>query len=171
MDRAVQVLEAAVGMNGQDLEARSRLGAAYAQAGRTADAERTFKAVLDLDPDSVEALANLGVLYLRTGRGDEALAALRRAVAADPSHTGARNTLAVAYARAGDLSRAVDEWRQVAALRPDDPDILYNLGTALLQLNRPAEARPVLERFVLRAPPAYAEDVSRVREMLATLPR
>ena len=40
MDRAVQVLEAAVGMNAQDLEARSRLGTTYAQMGRVADAER-----------------------------------------------------------------------------------------------------------------------------------
>ena len=171
MDRAVQVLEAAVGLNGQDLEARSRLGAAYAQAGRAADAERTLTAILEIDPDSAEGLTNLGVLYLGTGRGDQAIAALQRAVVADPSLMGARNTLAVAYARSGDLSRAVDEWRQVAAMRPDDPDILYNLGTALLQLNRPAEARPVLERFVATAPPAYAEDVSRIRQMIAALPR
>ena len=57
------------------------------------------------------------------------------------------------------------------AVRPDDADILYNLGTALLQLNRPAEARPFLERFVQTAPPRYAGDIARVREMLATLPR
>jgi hypothetical protein len=54
---------------------------------------------------------------------------------------------------------------------PDDPDILYNLGTALLQLNRPAEARTVLERFVAVAPPRYAADVARVRQMIAQLPR
>lgn len=171
VDRSVQVLVAAVGMNAQDLEARSRLGTAYAQAGRSADAERTFRAVLEVDPDSAEALTNLGVLYLSTGRRDEAIAMLRRAIAADPSLTGARNTLAVAYARSGDLPRAVDEWRQIVAIRPDDADILYNLGTALLQLNRPQEARPVLERFIATAPPQYAEDISRVRELIGRLPR
>ncbi len=167
----MQVLEAAVGMNAQDLEARSRLGAAYAQAGRVADAERAFRAVLDIDPESAEALANLGVLYLRSGRREEAIATLRRAIAAEPALLGARNTLAVAYARSGDLARAVDEWHQIARVRPDDPDILYNLGTALLQLKRPAEARPVLERFVATAPPRYAADVARVRQLIAQLPR
>ncbi len=169
-DQSVQVLEAAVGLNGQDLEARSRLATAYAQAGRAADAERTFRAVLDVDPESADALTNLGVLYLGTGRREEAIATLRRAIAADPSLAGARNTLAVAYAQSGDLPRAVDEWRQVVALRPDDPQILFNLGTALVQLKRPAEARPVLERFVATAPPQYAEDIARVREMIARLP-
>jgi arylsulfatase A-like enzyme/Flp pilus assembly protein TadD len=171
VERSVQVLETAVGMNGQDLEARSRLGAAYAQAGRIADAERTFRAVLDVDPESAEALTNLGVLYLTTERRAEAIATLKRAIAAEPSMIGARNTLAVAYAQSGDLPHAVEEWRQIAAMRPDDPDILYNLGTALLQLDRPAEARPVLERFVATAPPRYAADVARVRQLIAQLPR
>jgi arylsulfatase A-like enzyme/Flp pilus assembly protein TadD len=166
VDRAVSVLEAAVGMNGQDLEARSRLGTAYAQAGRITDAERELKAVLDADPQSAETLTNLGVLYLSSGRLDDAIATLRRAVDADPGLTGANNTLAAAYARSGDLPRAVDEWRRLAERRPDDPDILYNLGTALLQLNRPTEARPFLERFISVAPPHYAKDVERVRQLL-----
>lgn len=170
VDRSVAVLEAAVGMNAQDLEARSRLGAAYAQAGRAADAERTLRAVLDADPESAETLTNLGVLYLATGRRDEAIGTLGRAIAADPSLVGARNTLAVAYAQGGDLQRATDEWRQIAGMRPDDPDVLYNLGTALLQLNRPAEARPVLERFVAVAPDRYAADVRRLRQLLTQLP-
>jgi tetratricopeptide (TPR) repeat protein len=169
-DRSVAVLEAAVAMNSHDLEARNRLGAAYAQAGRAADAERTFRAVLDIDPDSPETLSNLGVLYLSTGRREQAIAILRQAITADPSSAGARNTLAVAYARSGDLPRAVEEWRQVVAIRPDDPDALYNLGTALLQLDRRAEARPVLEQFIAKAPPRYAGDVARVRQMIASLP-
>ena len=169
-DRAVTVLEAAVGMNSQDLETRNRLGAAYAQAGRAADAERTFRAVLEVDRGSAETLTNLGVLYLSTGRREDAVSVLRQAIAADPSIAGARNTLAVAYARSGDLPRAVEEWRQVVAIRPDDPDVLYNLGTALLQLDRPAEARPVLEQFIAKAPPRYAADVARVRQMIASLP-
>ncbi len=169
-DRSVAVLEAAVGLNSQDLEARNRLGAAYAQAGRAADAERTFRAVLEVDPDSAETLTNLGVLYLGTGRRDEAVRTLQQAIAVDPSVAGARNTLAVAYARSGDLPRAVEEWRQVVARRPDDPDVLYNLGTALLQLDRPAEARPVLEQFIAKAPPRYAADVARVRQMIGSRP-
>ena len=169
MDRAVQVLEAAVGMNAQDLEARSRLGATYAEMGRIADAERVFRAVLAEDPQSPEALTNLGVLYLRTNRLEEATASLRQALAADPTLTGASNALAVALARSGDLSGAVDQWQRLIEKQPDNPDLLYNLGTALLTLQRPAEARPVLERFIATAPPRYAADVERVRRIVTKL--
>ena len=87
------------------------------------------------------------------------------AVGASVAHE-LRNALAVAYARSGDLPRAVEEWRQVTLKRPDDPDALYNLGTALLQLGRPDEARPVLQRFIEVAPPRYAKDVAEVRDMI-----
>jgi arylsulfatase A-like enzyme/Tfp pilus assembly protein PilF len=171
LDRSVQVLEAAVGMNGQDLEARSRLATTYARMGRAADAERAFRAVLDADPQAPEALTNLGVLYLGTNRLPEAIATLEKAVAADPGLGGANNALAVAYARAGDLPKAVPVWQRLLAAQPDNPDLLYNLGTALLRLERPREARPVLERFIAVAPPQYAADVARLRDVLERLPR
>jgi arylsulfatase A-like enzyme/tetratricopeptide (TPR) repeat protein len=167
-DRSAQVLEAAVQMNPQDLEARNRLGTTYARMGRADDAERAFRTVLEADPNSGEALTNLGVLYLATGRRDRAIATLRDALAADPGLAGARNTLAVAYARSDDLDAAVTEWRTLLEAQPDNADVLYNLGTALLQLGRAAEAKPYLERFVAVAPPAYAADVARVRQMIAS---
>jgi arylsulfatase A-like enzyme/Flp pilus assembly protein TadD len=166
LDRSAAVLEAAIKMNPQDLEAKNRLGMTYARMGRNADAESIFREALEMDRQSAETLTNLGVLYLMTGRRDRAIATLRDAIAADPGIVGARNTLAVAYAKAGDLTRAVDEWRQILALRPDDPDVLYNAGTALLQLDRRAEAEPLLERFIAAAPPRYAEDVARVKQIL-----
>jgi len=170
-DRSAAVLEAAVQMNVQDLEAKNRLGTTYARMGRADDAERMFRAVLAVDPRSGEALTNLGVLYLATNRQDAAIAALRSALAADPALAGARNTLAVAYARSGNLEGAVSEWQTILAAQPDHADVLYNIGTALLQLGRPQEAVPYLERFIAVAPPAYANDVSRVRQMITSARR
>ena len=161
MDRAVQVLEAAVGMNAQDLEARSRLGAAYAQMGRIADAERVFRAVLDEDPQSAEALTNLGVCICGPAGARRRLPRCGEPSPPIPRHRRAQH----AGRRLRAIRRSSSAWTSGGGrrLRPDDPDILYNLGTALLKLNRPAEARPVLERFVAGAPPRYAADVARVR--------
>ena len=167
LDRSAAVLEAAVQMNPQDLEAKNRLGTTYARMGRAEDAERAFRAVLDVDPTSGEALTNLGVLFLTTNRRDQAVATLREALAADAGLVGARNTLAVAYARSGNLEGAVVEWRAVLQSQPENPDVLYNIGTALLQLGRSQEAIAYLERFVAAAPPTYAADVARVRQMIA----
>ena len=159
-------------MNAQDLEARSRLGAAYAQAGRVADAERTFRAVLDIDPESAEALdesrrpVSQDRAPRRGDRDAEASHRCRTGVAWRAQHAG-RCLRAI---RGSSRARSRSGVRS-PRVRPDDPDILYNLGTALLQLNRPAEARPVLERFVATAPPRYAADVARVRQLIAQLPR
>jgi arylsulfatase A-like enzyme/Tfp pilus assembly protein PilF len=166
-ERSAQVLEAAARMNPQDLEAKNRLGTTYARMGRAADAERAFRTVLEADPRSGEALTNLGVLYLATDRRDQAVTALKAALGADPGLAGARNTLAVAYAKSGNLAGAVEEWRALLQTQPENPDVLYNIGTALLQLGRAAEAVSYLDRFVAAAPPAYAADVARVRQMIS----
>jgi len=44
------------------------LGAAYARSGKNADAEREYKAAIELDSAAGEAHNNLAVLYLTTGR-------------------------------------------------------------------------------------------------------
>jgi arylsulfatase A-like enzyme/Tfp pilus assembly protein PilF len=171
LERSVAVLEAAVGMNGQDLEARNRLGTAYARMGRADEAEREFTRVLEEDPQSAEALTNLGILFLGINRAPAAIEVLRKAIAADPLARGASNALAAAYAKSGDLQQAVRLWRQLVEQRPDDADLLYNLGTALLQLKQPTEALPFLERFVAAAPPQYAADVDRIKRIIAELSR
>jgi len=55
------------------------LGAAYFRAGRTADAEREYKAALAANNSSGETHNNLAVLYLMTGRYDEADAEVKAA--------------------------------------------------------------------------------------------
>lgn len=48
------------------------LGSSYFRATRFSDAEKAFKATIDIDPKSGEAWNNLAALYLFTGRFDEA---------------------------------------------------------------------------------------------------
>jgi arylsulfatase A-like enzyme/Tfp pilus assembly protein PilF len=169
LDRSATVLEGAVKMNPTDLEALNRLGTTYARMGREADAEQAFRKALAIDAKSAETLTNLGVLFLTSGKRDEAIATLRQAITADPASLGARNTLAVVEAKSGHLEAAVDEWRRILELQPENPDVLYNAGTALLQLGRPQEAAPLLERFIASAPPRYADDVARVKQILASI--
>jgi Tfp pilus assembly protein PilF len=47
------------------------LGSAYFRAAQFADAEREYKAALDVDPRAGEAHNNLAVVYMETGRLDE----------------------------------------------------------------------------------------------------
>jgi tetratricopeptide (TPR) repeat protein len=55
------------------------LGSAHFRNGALADAEREYKAALEVKPALGEALQNLAVVYMLTGRLDEAEQALARA--------------------------------------------------------------------------------------------
>jgi len=48
------------------------LGAAYSRSGKLVDAEREYKAAIELDSSAGEAHNNLAVVYLTTGRIEEA---------------------------------------------------------------------------------------------------
>jgi tetratricopeptide (TPR) repeat protein len=55
------------------------LGSAYFRLGRLADAEREYKATIEVDSKTGEAHSNLAVVYLETGRYDEAEKAVKAA--------------------------------------------------------------------------------------------
>ena len=55
------------------------LGSAYFRSGKIADAEREYKATIEVDKNSGEALNNIAVVYLETNRIGEAEAAVKNA--------------------------------------------------------------------------------------------
>jgi tetratricopeptide (TPR) repeat protein len=71
---------------------------------------------------------------------------LQKMLADDPKDPFLRYALAMEYVTAGDLPGAVG---QLATLLADSPDYVpayQQRGQLLIQLGRPAEARPVLEQ-------------------------
>lgn len=65
-------------------------------------------------------------------------------------------TFGVAFYQNGYLDQAAETFRQVVALRPDDADAWYNLGTLSLRRNQSDQARQALEQTV-RLRPDYPE--------------
>ena len=54
--------------------------------------------------------------------------------------------------RRGEISSAIEKYRQIVAARPEQWDVLYLHGTALLQLARHAEAIEVFEKVAALRP-------------------
>ena len=69
-------------------------------------------------------------------------------MAYDTTQAQARERLerAIAAHERGDIHAALEAYRQILAIVPDHPVAQNLLGTGLLQLGRPAEAVPYLER-------------------------
>jgi tetratricopeptide (TPR) repeat protein len=174
--KAIALLE---GMPVEDVEALNGLGVAYGDAGRNADALRTFRRVLALDPTNGLAYQNLGSIELRQALGTSDAAAksalmrqaesdTRQAIAVDPQLADAYTTLGVLLSSTSRKGEAIDVWKKAVALDAGQFNALYNLWFELAQAGRREEASVYGRQFIANAPPAFfGPDVERVRQYLA----
>ena len=96
--------------------AHNNLGLLRQAAGQTTDAERHFRAAVELRPDWAGAVGNLGELLRQTGRIAEAEASLRRAADLDPAGVQARHNLATLLRETGRAAEA-RSWAFAVVLR------------------------------------------------------
>ena len=120
---------------------------AAAQAGRAREAVTLLEAAEREAPDWPELKVNLAAARSSAGDFNGAAAAARAALALNPSLDGARFNLGLALLKAGDPSGAA------VALAPyaneaAPPAVHAALGLAWMQLDRLAEAAPVLQRAI-----------------------
>jgi tetratricopeptide (TPR) repeat protein len=108
-DKAIEQLKVAVQLKPDWAEARTNLGAALLQSGKTALAEEQFKKAVSLEPTNYDANHNLAEFYVGSGKVTEALPLFERAYAIDPAAYDNGYDLALAEFQVGhaDKSRAV----------------------------------------------------------------
>jgi arylsulfatase A-like enzyme/Tfp pilus assembly protein PilF len=173
--KAIALLES---MSAEDVEALNGLGVAYGDAGRYADAARTFERVLALDATNGIALGNLASISLRQGLDaknpaqrdanlQRAESDARKAIAADPSLADAYTTLGVVLSTTGRKREAIDSWKHAVTLDREQFNALYDLWFELARAGRRDEAVQFGRRFVETAPSVFfASDIAEVRRYL-----
>lgn len=163
---AVTLLEDQRTAERPDTEALSALGIAYARSGRPDEALQVFDRVLAAAPDDAMAWQNAGAALLAAGDAARARERFEKAIAADPSLAAAYTGLGVAEGSAGRDEAAIAAWRKAIALDSREFDAMHNLARVLLRTH-PDEARPVVERFIREAPPAfYGRDIAELEALL-----
>ena len=120
---------------------------AAAQAGRASEAVALLEAAEREAPDWPELKVNLAAARSSAGDFTGAAAAARAALALNPSLDGARFNLGIALLKGGDPAGAA------VALAPyanqaAPPAVHAALGLAWMQLDRAADAAPVLQRSI-----------------------
>ena len=162
---AIKELQSALSLNEEDAELWNYLGASYWRNGEFDKAEECYNKALALDENYASAFNNLGSLYLSRQKPDQALAFFDRAIFFDPALASAYNGKAVALSLKGDLAAAVEFWKKAVDYEPGHRMALYNLGLALLKLNRGGEALPFLEKY-LKLSPADDPDRQKVIKLI-----
>jgi tetratricopeptide (TPR) repeat protein len=137
------------------------LGKVWYQRGYLQESERALRQVSDkIDPRiNAERYMLLAQLQMQQGRYDDAIAALENWHGAPDWTAYAQFNLGVALVRQGRLPEAIGYLDRVGQLNVRGEEMLalkdkanLALGFALLQAQRAAEARPILQRVRLEGP-------------------
>jgi tetratricopeptide (TPR) repeat protein len=125
---------------------------AVQKPGDLGQALEQYRAALAEKPADAELLAGVGQILVAMNKPSEAVPFLEKAVEAEPFSIVARFDLAVAFGRSGKLKEAVEQYETLARSGTADTRVHHNLGLALRQLGRNAEAAMAFEQATALAP-------------------
>jgi len=144
---------------------RANLAGEHFVRGEHEACVRHGERALELDPMEANAASNLGACLLNLGRLDKAGRAFTLAVTILPDDAGLWTNLAVYQRSSGQLEAAVVSLRDHAlAIAPDDPLANLLLGATYMDLRRPGDAVPYLERALPNLSGAHAKDAAMLLE-------
>ena len=126
----------------------------HQKAGRSAEAEAVYRAVLAVQPHNPTGCHNLGLILLNRREPDAAIALIRTAIASNPQVAAFHNTLGSALKARGRLADALAAYDEALRCDPADAIAHSNRGIALNLLARSAEAEAAF-REAIGARPAY----------------
>lgn len=128
VERAIGLIEKALGFDGSRPLYLRNLGEMCRQAGRLPDAITFGRRAVALDASDTQALYNLGVALGDAGKTDEAIGIYRRATELDPKHGLAFNNLGSALEAKGDKQAAKDCYQHAVDINAQHPEAQNNLG-------------------------------------------
>lgn len=131
------------------------LGTELVSAGQVDEGITYLLQFIKAQPDHtvvIPAREMLSSVYLNQNKLDLAAEQLRLLQARVPNHAGAHRLMGDVRLRLDDPAGAVTEYRESLRVRPEQADVLGNLGFALASLDRFDEAAAALRELVVLSP-------------------
>jgi predicted Zn-dependent protease len=151
---ALGELRVAVQTDPADPEAWALLGNAQFEAQRYEEAEKSYRAALELDRGSRPVRRSLAQLSVRRGRLPEAERLLRQLAGEAPRDPDLQLALGTLLASRGDLGGAKAAFGQALSAAPRHAAALYDLGRAYLRTGDLGGAQAAFQRLEVVAPHA-----------------
>ncbi len=161
--RALELLEAAIKQNPENMETRAALVAGYAATGNFSGAERHYQAGAAFEPENIEFRLTGAQLRISQGRLDEAVEVLASVTKQSPNNARARAWLGYVMELLGRPADAGRELQQAFASDPGDLTTRRFYSRWLLQYASTDDATAGLESMVA----LELEDSHRIHGQLA----
>ena len=125
---AIDQIERAIAIKGDDAEAHFNLALAQARQGKADQAVANFERAITIKSDYAAAHFNLGAVRAQQGRLDEAIGHFKRAIVIDPDDSEAHFNLGKARTQQGGLDEAIGHFERAVAANPDYAEAHSHLG-------------------------------------------
>lgn len=148
-DAAIVALQEAVKLSGGDAEMRLELGLMQRERGNPQDAVDNLKLVLRAEPGNTRAVLALGDALSSVGKHREALQNYQKAMKAGSEDVELQMKAAlIQLQQLNQLPQAVKGFRKVLEVAPNTAEAHYYLGYAYKDMDRAADARSSLQKFL-----------------------
>jgi len=138
-ERGVELIRAAITINGSIAEAHGHLGNGLRHLKLLNDALTSYDQAVALRPDFADAFYNRGIVLWELGRPEDALASYDRAIALKPGYATALNSRADARQSLGRFREALADYESVIALMPS-AESYFRRANTLIELRNFDEA-------------------------------
>src|SRR3954447_21726399 len=150
--KAITALEIARGDGSGDLSIDLSLARLYLDQDRPADAVPLLRRIVGEQPQYAEGSVLLAEAQEASGASDAAVETMTRLLEEQPQFFRGRVQLAEIYERQRHWQEAADAWSRVQALSQRNTEVTARRATALLNADRPDEARDVLKEALKISP-------------------
>lgn len=148
-EAAVAALVEAQKLQPQDIKTNITLADAYKKAGRLADAEATFKKLVEINPqDATTYYGRVISMYDEAGKNDLAIEAARKIVELNPKSDLAIYNLGIMFLKLQRHDEAIAEFRRCLEVNPNSGSAWYNIGFSFANQKKWAESIPAFRKFV-----------------------
>jgi Flp pilus assembly protein TadD len=140
----------------------SELGHMAALDGKASEAQRWFRAAIELEPTFAGAYLNLADFHRAGGNDAEALRLLEQGLKRAEEKAPLEHALGLAQVRAGKKAEALAHLSRAVQLAPDEPRFGFVYAVALHDTGKISESIALLERLHTR----FAADVQIERALV-----
>jgi len=133
------------------------------------NAKEAYQNAVNLNDCPADAYCNLGILEYESGNTVRAIDSLTKSLKSDPRHFESHYNLANLYSELGNLPLAKTHYEFARELRPDFPDICFNLGLVYAMTRDFESALKILSEYKEMVSPEERTNAEKLIESIRKL--